>query len=314
MNRELQRKNSRRKSARKHGGGYGMGTPLVAQPSGPGSDFTFAVKQPINQGYDDCAFPARPGQLFTTPNPDAAQAPMVGGGPDAIEATHSYPYNGWNQSLVSGTAPATSWGRDTGLVTTVGVGGSRTRRANKRKGSRRIRGGGCGCTGGKLFGGARRRRYRTVRKHRGGGNGYAIDPSASIGGSGPNVDALRTSVPCDPRAGVIDSSAPLDPRAYGVGYSATPNTTLPSLQAGGAYSTGNAYPDSCYKATGSSLPVYEAQTAGFNFYPSTAVGGTLPDGVTPFTNVVPYAARMGGARRKSRKGRKNKSRKSQRKH
>ncbi len=496
------------------GGGYGMGAPLVPIPSGPGADWNFAVKQPINAGFDDCLFPARPGELFNTPQPalpqtgwptlggagggtmsggkrtrrrgrraqrggalgeedlivgrtfyefDAAEneiirhviehiegdevrslkhsapmpvsviiekadligaekydtqlqnlrslhpdavvmannpfnlpnnntetvatviaepnegeepimqwsnnviVPQTGGAVDSIEASHAYRPNGWTQELSHGASPATAWGRDTGLIQTVMAGGGvdpieashayppngwetpslhggmppawgpqtglaqtgmvggkkrRTRRASTR---RRQRGGGCGCSGSRLFGGSRRRSTRRragarkQKKQRGGSNyGYAIDPSVSIGGSGPNVDALRTGVPCDPRPGSIDSSnpqLPLDPRAYGVGYSATPNTTTPSLQAGGAYSTGNAFPDSCYKAPGSELPVYNAQTAGFNFYPSTAHNGALPDGITPYNDVVPYAARMGGARRKSRKVRKGrKGRKGSRRH
>ena len=67
--------------SRKRGGGYGMGAPLVSIPSGPGGDWTFAVKEPINQGFDDCLFPARPGQLFNAPNPALAQAgwPLRGG-------------------------------------------------------------------------------------------------------------------------------------------------------------------------------------------------------------------------------------------
>jgi hypothetical protein len=598
MNRELQTNMSRRSASRKtqRGGGYGMGAPLVPIPTGPGSDWNFTVKEPVNQGYDDCLFPARPGQLFNTPDPALAQAgwplkggkrsrrvrrgrkaqrggglradditvgrefffydpsineihkhrieaiegdtirtvrdfgaftedialqlsnilgddnydtqlvilqgdhpdavlsftesynnnnnadtviappappPLVhsnamvfgnagqnvtpegsviasnnqgGGSYDEIEMSHAYRHNGWNQELSHGASPATSWGRDTGLIQTIMAGGgvdpieashayppngwetpsthggqapqwgpqtglAQTPSAGgrrRRRTARKQRGAGCGCTGSRLFGGGARHRrassrrqrggapsrdelvvgtrlfalnnlneideYEIVnivgneirlrpipsgidsiyeidaivnnphwdtqyqelrsrsngssppnneeyfnnnanswsggrrRKQRGGANyGYAIDPSVSIGGSGPNVDALRTGVPCDPRPGSIDSSnpqLPLDPRAYGVGYSATPNTTVPSLQAGGAYSTGNAFPDSCYKAPGSELPVYNAQTAGFNFYPSTAHNGTLPDGITPYNDVVPYAARMGGARRKTRKGRK----------
>ena len=614
MNREIQMRNRRRTSSRRQnlrGGGYGMGAPLVPIPSGPGSDWNFAVKQPINQGFDDCLFPARPGELFNTPQPalpqtgwptlggagggtmsggkrtrrrgrrgmrggalgeedlivgrtfyefDAAEneiirhviehiegdevrslkhnapmpvsviiekadligaqkydtqlqnlrslhpdavvmannpfnlpnnnteamatvnaepnegeepimqwsnnviVPQTGGAVDSIEATHAYRPNGWTQELSHGASPATAWGRDTGLIQTVMVGGGidpieathayppngwetpslhggmapawgpqtglaqtgmvggsiddddpvpsdarrlaraieatitasegekkdryrdflqvmRTltwpdifasrpllRELNRKmieiettfpgeftddielvrlhfrehnpdfntiiasvnggalRRSRKHRGGGCGCSGSRLFGGSRRHSTRRragarkQKKQRGGSNyGYAIDPSVSIGGSGPNVDALRTGVPCDPRPGSIDSSnpqLPLDPRAYGVGYSATPNTTTPSLQAGGAYSTGNAFPDSCYKAPGSELPVYNAQTAGFNFYPSTAHNGALPDGITPYNDVVPYAARMGGARRrKSRKVRKGrKGRKGSRRH
>jgi hypothetical protein len=227
---------------------------------------------------------------------------MRGGAIDPIEAEHGYPPDGWETPSTHGGKMPT-YGPQTGLAQTPMAGGKR--KAGRR--NRSMKGGSCGCTGNKLFGGARR-----TRKMRGGAAyGYAIDPSQSIGGAGPNVDAIRNPVPCDPRPGSIDPSnpqLPLDPRAYGVGYSATPNTTLPSVQAGGAYSTGNAYPDSCYKAPGSSLPVYNAQTAGFNFYPSTAHNGALPDGVTPYNDVVPYAARMGGGRRRktSRKGRKGK--------
>jgi hypothetical protein len=381
-----------------------MGAPLVSLPSGPGSDWTFAVKQPINQGFDDCAFPARPGQLFNAPDPALAQVAMAGGfrnaentfepgsamrnqvaggkrrrnrtrkmrggAVDSIEASHGYLANGWTQELKHGSSPATEWGVDTGLAQTVMAGGSRMRggaidpieaehgyppdgwetpsthggqmptygpqtglaqtafaggRRRRAQRTRRMRGGGCGCTGNKLFGGSRRsRRAQRTRRMQGGASyGYAIDPSVSIGGSGPNVDALRTPVPCDARAGTTPASSaaegPADPRAYGTGYSLTPNTTpptgqagVPSVQAGGAYTTGNAYPDSCYKAPGSMLPVYNAQTAGFNFYPSTAHNGTLPDGVTPYNDVVPYAARMGGGRRR-RRGRKG-SRKGPRRH
>jgi hypothetical protein len=85
-------------------------------------------------------------------------------------------------------------------------------------------------------------------------------------------------------------------------YSLTPN------QAGGSYALGNGYSDDCYKAPGSSLPVYSAETAGFRFQPSTASGAYMPDGVTAFNEVVPQAARLGGSR-KNRKGNNRKDRK-----
>jgi hypothetical protein len=91
-----------------------------------------------------------------------------------------------------------------------------------------------------------------------------------------------------------------DPRAPADLYSLTPN------QSGGAYSTGNAYGAECYRAPGSQLPVYQAETAGFHFRPSTEFGSTLPDGVTAYNDVVPHAARVGG-------GRKQKSRRNNRK-
>jgi hypothetical protein len=147
-----------------------------------------------------------------------------------------------------------------------------------------------------------RRRGRTMRG--GATNGYGINPAISVGGSGPNVGALVSPVPCDPRAGAPAGSMNPDPRAPADVYSLTPN------QGGGAYSSGNAYAEECYKAPGSSLPVYPAETAGFTFRPSTEVGGTLPDGVTAYMNVTPYAARMGGARRRRSIRNKKKGRKS----
>lgn len=440
--------------SRKRGGGYGMGAPLVGIPTGPGSDWNFSVKQPINQGFDDCLFPARTGQLFNQPNPGLAQAswPFAGGrrrrgsrrgrgrkmrggaladeqiqvgetvffhfnigdfrkytiteiagegdddnitfspeghdGPvkmrtrrdvkeatdlaktegeltnqdmnvpppppgqpqllrggsrDANEISHAYPDDGWYLADKAGSSVATTYGPASGLAQTVMVGGGDPspfirpsgwstpslhggtqpeygpntglaqvamaggRRRRGRRGSKRQRGGRCGCMGAGMFGGRRTRRMRG-----GASNGYAVIPSLAIGGSGPNVAALHAGVPCDYRAGAGNAFNPAggssDPRAYGMGYSLTPNSTTPSLQAGGSYS-GNAYAASCYRAPGSELPTYEAQTAGFNFRPSTLAGGTLPDGITAYNDVVPYAARMGGGRRrKSRRGRRAASR------
>lgn len=159
----------------------------------------------------------------------------------------------------------------------------------------------------RMAGGRRHRRQRThhrrahrakrTRKQRGGGvNGFSVNVAASVGGTGPNVAPVYAGVPCDARAGApnVNNASGLgpDPRAPGDIYSLTPNT-----QRGGAYSSGNAYDASCYRAPGSELPVYNAETAGFRFAPSTVAGAALPDGVTAYNEVVPYAARLGGARR-----------------
>ena len=105
-----------------------------------------------------------------------------------------------------------------------------------------------------------------------------------------------------------------DPRAPTDVYSLTPNQQAPSVQAGGAYSTGNGFSEACYTAPGSMLPKYEAETAGFHFRPSTEFGSTLPDGVTAYNDVVPVAARLGGGKKRNtrRKAKKN-SRKANRK-
>lgn len=143
------------------------------------------------------------------------------------------------------------------------------------------------------------RRGRTARQRGAGMNGFSVNVGANVGGTGPNVAPVYAGVPCDARAGApnTNNAAGLgpDPRAPGNLYSLTPNQT------GGAYSSGNAYDASCYRAPGSELPVYNAETAGFRFAPSTAAGAALPDGVTAYNEVVPYAARLGGARRSRRR-------------
>jgi hypothetical protein len=384
MNRALQRRTTRRFSARKFGGGYGMGAPLVNIPSGPGSDWNFAVKQPINAGYDDCAFPSRPGELFNQPNPSLAQVAMVGGGSGGydsplymakewptgpVDYTYKtdpnraavamaggrrsrrhrmrggavldnpmYIAKEWDQTAHTSGGEATRWG-DVSMAQTVMAGGKR--RKNKSRKQKQRGGGNCGCSGSKLFGGSRRssRRQRGgagCGLMRGGGTyGYAIDPSVSVGGSGPNVAPLHTGVPCDGRAGYPNplnppSSNP-DPRAPTDLYSFTTNQTTPTVQAGGgladnagpamvgsqppstSYGHGNAYGPECYKAPGSELPVYNADVAGFHFRPSTEIGGTLPDGVTAYNDVVPNAARVGGGRRRrGRRGSKRGSKKQRR--
>ena len=248
-----------------------MGAPLVAFD--PKMDASFAVKMPINQDFSDCAFPARPGQLFNEPNPALAQAPMAGGKRSSRKRN------------------------------------SRKRNSRKHR-SRKHRGGACGCS--VVRGGSRSNRSNHSN-HSGGGNGVAVDPSISVGGLGPNVAPIHSAIPCDVRAGSPNPLNPVsgsfDPRAPTDLYSLTANTMR-----GGAYSTGNDWAPACYKAPGSELPVYEAQTAAFRFNPSTATGGVLPDGVTPFNDVVPYAGRLGGSRRKSnRKSNRKNSRKNSRK-
>lgn len=75
MNRALRNQHAKRCAFRKHGGGYGMGAPLMAMPV----DGSFAVTVPVNQSFDDCAFPARPGQLVPIADTSLAQVAMVGG-------------------------------------------------------------------------------------------------------------------------------------------------------------------------------------------------------------------------------------------
>jgi hypothetical protein len=197
---------------------------------------------------------------------------------------------------------------------------------------------------------------RRTRRHRGGGTyGFAVDPSQSVGGAGPNVGAYNVPVPCDGRMGTQHALNPQvvegpDPRAPADLYSLAPpgstagvtgyeeGTLNPAFmkggrrrsmrrarrRVGGSYGTPNAYPEECYRGTGSSLPVYNASTAGFTFSPSTDKGVFLPDGVAAYNEVWPVAARVGpangpspvrgGGRRRNNKSRKHrKSRKNAKK-
>jgi hypothetical protein len=305
MNRALRRgmnkKNALRISRRsrrgaRRGGGFSLYGPVV--PFNPKNDWDFSVGRGeiARPGYNDCYFNARPGELFnqvTAQSLATAQTPMVGG----------RRRRGRKSRRVGG-------GCGCGLPA--------------------MNGGGCGCGMPRMNGGKR----RGTKKHRGGGTyGFATDPNYSIGGNGPIAVPEYNPVPCD---GIISPTHALnppgpflpDPRAPADLYSLypTPAATEPtgyvpaSLQSGGRrtrrnrnrkvrggeYSSGNAYPERCYHAPGSSLPVYNASTAGFFFSPSTDKGVFEPDGVTGYMEVNPTAARVGGGKRRNRKSKKSK--------
>jgi hypothetical protein len=290
------------------GGGYGAeGTlfPLDKAPGGDWANQTGLGQYAVTKPYSDCSWTSRPGELYnqvTNASLASAQASMAGG-----------------------------------------------RRNRNRNRSRRVRGGGCGCGAPSFTGmpvavkGGRRRtmRKRGQVQRAGGTYGYSIDPSQSIGGNGPNVDALHVPVPCDGRMGTHHALNPQvvespDPRAPADLYSLSPpgstagvtgyeeGTLNPAFmkggrrrsmrrrkqRAGGLYGSPNAYPEECYRGPGSSLPVYNASSAGFTFSPSTDKGVFLPDGVAAFNEVWPVAARtgpafVGGRRKNTRKHRKS---------
>jgi len=362
MNRALRRgmnkKHGLHGSANRRGGGYAAeGTlfPLDKMPGGDWQNQTGLGQYAVTHPYNDCYWTNRPGELYnevTNASLASAQAPMAGG----------------KRSNRSSRARRRRGGACGSILPQPALTGGRRSRSSRS--SRRVRGGACGCqarlmTGGgcgcgaPAFTGLPARNNapysggRRTRKHRGGGTyGYAIDPSQSIGGDGPNVDALHTPVPCDGRMGthhLLNPQVPEmpDPRAPADLYSLAPpgstagvspfeeGTLNPAFmkggrrtkRRGGSYGTPNAYPEECYRGPGSSLPVYNASSAGFTFSPSTDKGVFLPDGVAAFNEVWPVAARVGpengsspappkslfgGARRNNRKSRRNnrKSRKS----
>ena len=348
MNRALRKQSMKRCAFRaKRGGGFSAGPALLPVPV---DDWTYAQKQLINNPYSDCAIPSRTGQLFNQPNPDLAQVIMAGGKrrngrrtrrshggvlpPPSANGTWGKWDPPLNPDLAQAAMAGGNWtyNQNLSLAQTPMVGGTwsynqnldlaQTPMAGGGCGCSAMRGGACGCSVPKPWSGGRRR--RTQRKMRG-GSYRAVDvfPGVSVGGDGPNVAPLHAGVPCDGRAGSPNQfnqqGLTVDVRAPADLYSATTNQSAPSVQAGGAYSTGNGFSEGCYKAPGSMLPVYEAETAGFHFRPSTEFGSTLPDGITAYNDVVPQAARLGGGRknrkasRKSRKTSRRANRKASRK-
>lgn len=319
MNRALRRgmnkKHGLHGSTNRRGGGYSAeGAVIPITPTNDWANQTGLGQYAVANRYDDCYWTERPGELYNQPDLAAAQAPMAGG-------------KRRNRSRRGGGCGC---------------------------GMPRMYGGGCGCSAPSFTGlatmGGRRRTMRTQRA--GGTYGFAVDPSQSIGGDGPNVDALHVPVPCDGRMGTVHALNPTfpdspDPRAPSDLYSLSSGTSVGVTGAeestlgagfqsggrrhrnnrsnrnnrnrnnrshrrrrGGAYSTPNAYPEECYRGPGSSLPVYNASSAGFTFSPSTDKGVFLPDGVAAFNEVWPVAARVGGgkSRRTKRKNNRNKSR------
>lgn len=311
-NRSLRNNRRRRYAARQRGGGFDIpafgvgnldtntgsfaGASTTGAGSGPGVPInTWA---PANAGCDQ--IPRTATDLHTQANPDIAgtnQFPILGGN------VPTYPFS----SVVPPISNAVQF--PVPDMNARQMGGSRRTHRHRRggpcpicAGRRSQRGGGCGCM------------------QRGGGSpqGLAQYPDALyLSGGGPNVGNPVNAQsgcgvpqgPSDVRGGNnqmggaymnIASAAPLD--------SAFPATPQPS------YGAANAFPESCYKAPGSEMPVYNNNSAAFNFSPSLVENNTLPPGVNVYNDVIQQPGRMGAQRGGSRKNRKHrKHRKSTRK-
>jgi len=256
-------RNKRRNTIR--GGGYATTSSLTQ--FNPANDTQFAIKTPVYQSYNDCYAQSRPGQLVNPAAPELAQTVMAGGGCGC----------GWRG------------------------GRRRSRRSRAQRGGATcgMRGGAtCGMRGGATCG---MRGGATCGMRGGASNGFGVHPEMSVGGNGPIAAPAYVGVPCDGRAGFPNPNNPQivnpDIRAPADIYSLTAN--MPAQKGG----SGNGFSANCYRAPNSMIPVYPAESAGFHFRPSTEAGSTLPDGVTAYNNVVPQAARLGGARRITRRRR-----------
>ena len=115
MNRAIRKQHMRRCAFRKRGGGFLVGAPITPVPV---DDWAYSPRVPEYTSFDDCAIPARPGQLVNEPNPAQAQVAMAGGS--------------------CGMLTRSTGGRRTrqrgGRCGCMGVGGRRTRRRGGSRG------------------------------------------------------------------------------------------------------------------------------------------------------------------------------------
>jgi len=326
-NRELRKNQRRRYEVRQRGGNIlnALGGPIPTSISvnafGTGPTVPFAEQL----GTPQCDFTARPGQLFNGVNPSAAgtnEYPF----PSATPPTgtfHPATYN--NQADVQNQLISNMKGGKRSKPKK-----SRKSRQSRKSQQSQQRGGACGCmvqrggTGGLAEGnivgplpniplpmlGGRRNNSRKIQKQRGGGTSYSfatngnVDPSQAvdlIGGTGPNAAALIAPSGCSPRSGSYDDPhAPINMalKAAQSGGAYMLNTAAPlsasfAQPAPPSYGAPNAYGPECYHAPGSQIPVYNADSAAFNFKPSIAENNTLPPGVNVYNDVIQQPGRMG---------------------
>lgn len=242
---------STRRRNLKRGAGWGQGPPL--SPA--------AYYVPEYKSTSNCYNMARPGAIQSNPDPAKAQTPMAGG--------------------LGRVAPRRRVSRSSSRRKTVRGGGGcgmKPYGGGRRRVTRRsMRGGGCGCMkmigGGcgcmKMMGGR-----RATRRHRGGR--FAVDVSQSIGGDGPNVAAMHSSIPCE-----AHRAMPLNPTEAGMLTSAPDlDVNVSGLRPGAAMFGGGA-------PAGEHPLAYTAPSAGFSFTPNIKQGLELNPGQIPYQEVVP---------------------------
>jgi len=184
--------------------------------------------------FNDCGASSRPGSIQSNPNPALAQTPMAGGS-------------------------------------------KQTKRSNRKQNKKQK--GGCGCllNGGarktykKKKGGSRnRRRVGTCGYYGARGGRYQIDTTQSIGGDGPNMAPIYSSVPCE-----AARHMPINPtQITQLGDSPNPDVNVSGLR------------PAFIQAGGSNL-AYNAPRAGFSFTPNISQGQILNPGMIPYNEVVP---------------------------
>jgi len=310
-NRSLRNNRRHRYAARQRGGShspaFGVGNLDALAGSFAGASTTGAGSGPMvpiearadaNTGCD--AIPRTETALHTQANPDIAGTnvfPFPGGFTSPSFSPSSpmsnavqFPPSDINAKQMGGARRLVSKTHRHGRGQTCPI-------CNKRK----QRGGGCGCM------------------QRGGGSpqGLAQFPDALyLSGGGPNVgNPVNAQSGCDPRPGSPeDPHAPINHVQRGGAYmsiaSAAPLDTAFTSTPPSSYGTANDFSESCYKAPGSELPVYNNNSTAFNFRPSLVENNSLAPGVNVYNDVIQQPGRMGpptqsGGRRASHRNRKN---------
>lgn len=309
-NRSLRNNRRYRYAARQRGGGpspaFGVGNLDALAGSFAGASTTGAGSGPMvpiearadaNTGCD--AIPRTETALHTQANPDIAGTnvfPFPGGFTSPSFAPSSpmsnavqFPPSDLNARQMGGARRPASKTHRHGR-------GQKCPLCKKRT----QRGGGCGCM------------------QRGGGSpqGAMLTPGFSIGGEGPNVAGpLVSQSGCDPRPGSPeDPHAPINMMQRGGAYmsiaGAAPLDTAFTSTPPSSYGAANDYAESCYKAPGSELPVYNNNSTAFTFSPNLVDNNSMNPGVVAYMKVDQQPGRMGapdqrGGRRDTRKNRKN---------
>ena len=163
------RKN-RSKSNRKNrsGGGWSQGPPLS-----PEQYYLTEYKS-----YSECYPQARPGSIQSSPNPELAQTPMAGG----KKSRRSKRNTSKRSRKVGGSSCREYFATRGGSCSSCAL----------------MRGGSCSSCS-LMRGGSSCREYFATRggKRAVKGGRYMVDPASSVGGNGPNVNSVVSSIPCE---------------------------------------------------------------------------------------------------------------------
>jgi hypothetical protein len=261
-------KSSTRRTRKTSGGGWSIGDSLSKN----------AYYVPEYKATDDCAVAQRPGFIQAIPNPELAQTKMAGGrryrtrrGGSYKNCAPSKPIGSIQSNPRPNLAQTSMAGGGCGAKMRGGGCGAKMRGGGC---GAKMRGGGCGCT--KMRGGTRkgsRRLKRSKRTMKGGR--YFIDTTQTIGGTGPNVAPIYSSLPCE-----AHRAMPLNPTMPTLlADSPVPEVDVSGLKPAFIMKGGN--------FTNGHPLAYTAPRAGFSFTPNISQGQKLDPGQIPYQEVTP---------------------------